>query len=72
MLPIHATFYICPAFVHEIPLVFLSEKKCLSWREIQNPEKPLSFAPESLQMSLTYIYTSEAKTCALRCLKTSR
>ncbi len=35
----------------------------------KNCQKPLSFAPESLQMSPTYIYTTEAKTCALRRLK---
>ena len=44
---------------------------CLSTKS-RTPEKPLSFAPESLQMSPTYIYTTEAKTCALRRLKTSR
>ena len=38
-------------------------------REIRHPAEPLYFAPESLQIPLVYISTSEAKRSALRGLK---
>ena len=35
----------------------------------RTPENPLSFAPESLQMSLMYIYTSRQKLALYGALK---
>ena len=41
MLPIHATFYICSAFVHEIPLVSMSKRNVRLGTKSRTPEKPL-------------------------------
>ena len=66
----HFTFaLLCPRNPPRFPVY--KEMPVLA-RNPELPKKTSLLPPESLQIILTYICTSKARTCAIRCFKMNR